>query len=82
MVASVGGLHGTVGRCLMYIRSMLHVISVICYSMRICICTSYYCKLVVGLRSQFYTVRGVGGLGIRMLTLVTETSLYTEDRGL
>jgi hypothetical protein len=29
-----------------------------------------------------YTVRGVRGLGIRMLTLVTKTSLYTEDRGL
>ncbi len=35
MFARVGGLHGRVGRCLMYIRSMLHVISVICYSMRI-----------------------------------------------
>jgi hypothetical protein len=29
-----------------------------------------------------YTVRGVRGLGIRMLTLDTRTSLYTEDRGL
>ena len=29
-----------------------------------------------------HTVRGVGGLGIRMLTLDTKTSLYTEDRGL
>jgi hypothetical protein len=29
-----------------------------------------------------YTVRGVRGLGIRMLTLVTKTSLYAEDRGL
>jgi hypothetical protein len=28
-----------------------------------------------------YTVRGVRGLGIRMLTLDT-TSLYAEDRGL
>ncbi len=41
--------------CLMHMRSMLHVISVI---------------------------RGDGGLGIRMLTLVTESSLHTEDRGL
>jgi hypothetical protein len=29
-----------------------------------------------------YTVRGVRGLGIRMLTLDTKTSLYREDRGL
>jgi hypothetical protein len=29
-----------------------------------------------------YTVRGVRGLGIRMLTLDTKTSLYAEDRGL
>ena len=37
---------------------------------------------MVGLRTQFYIVRGVGGLGSRMLTLDTETSLYTEDRGI
>jgi hypothetical protein len=29
-----------------------------------------------------YTVRGVRGLGIRMLTIDTKTSLYTEDREL
>jgi len=29
-----------------------------------------------------YTVRGVRGLGLRMLTLDTKTSLYSEDRGL
>ena len=29
-----------------------------------------------------YTVRGVRGLGIRMLTFDTKTSLYIEDRGL
>jgi hypothetical protein len=29
-----------------------------------------------------YTVRGVRGLGIRMLTLDTKKSLYTEDRGI
>ena len=29
-----------------------------------------------------YTVRGVRGLGFRMLTLDTKTSLYAEDRGL
>jgi hypothetical protein len=28
-----------------------------------------------------YTVRGVRGLGIRMLTLDTRTSLHAEDRG-
>ena len=51
--------------------------------MRICVITSYYCKVVVGLETQFCTlVRGVRGLGIRMLTLDTKTSLYVEDRGL
>jgi hypothetical protein len=30
----------------------------------------------------FYTVRGVRGLGIRMLTLGTKTYLYVEDLGL
>ena len=29
-----------------------------------------------------YTVRGVRGLEIRMLTLDTKTSMYTEGRGL
>ena len=29
-----------------------------------------------------HTVRGVGGMGIGMLTIDTKTSLYTEDRGL
>jgi hypothetical protein len=29
-----------------------------------------------------YTVRGVSGLGIRMLTIDTKTSLYAEDRGM
>jgi hypothetical protein len=41
--------------------------------------------VVVGLEEQFCTlttVRGVRGLGIRMLTVDTKTSLYTEDRGL
>ena len=47
--------------CLMHMRSMLHVISVICYLTRICICTSYYCELVVGLRTQFYTLLEVCG---------------------
>ena len=31
--------------------------------------------------TALYTVRGVRGLGIRMLTLDTKTSLYVEDRG-
>ena len=47
--------------CLMHMRSMLHDISVICYLRRICICTSYYCELVVGLRTQFYTLLEVWG---------------------
>jgi hypothetical protein len=76
----LGGAGG--GREKARARSAGSVISVICYLMRICVCTSYYCELVVGLRAQFCTVRGVGGLGIRMLTLDTKTSLYAEDRGL
>ena len=44
--------------------------------MYICVCTSYYCELVVGLRTQFLHCRVVGGLGIRMMTLDTKTSLY------
>jgi hypothetical protein len=31
--------------CLLHMRSMLHVISVICYLTHICICTSYYCEI-------------------------------------
>ena len=33
-----------------------HVISVICYWIRICVFTSYCCELVVGLRTQFCTL--------------------------
>jgi hypothetical protein len=47
--------------CLMHMRSMLHDISVICYLTRICICTSYYCEMVVGLRVQIYTLLEVWG---------------------
>ncbi len=47
--------------CLIHIVSMLHVISVIYYLTRICIWTSYYCELVVGLRVQFYTLLEVWG---------------------
>jgi hypothetical protein len=38
--------------------SMLHVISVIClvYLMCICVITSYYCKVVVGLETKFCTL--------------------------
>jgi hypothetical protein len=69
--------------CLLHMWSMVHVISVICYLMCICICTSYYCELVVGLRAQFYTLLEVcGGWELGCLTLDTETSLYAEDRGL
>ena len=39
--------------------------------------------LLPPLKAQFYTlVRGVGGLGIRMLTFDTETTLYAEDQGI
>ncbi len=52
--------------------------------MCICVITSYYCKVMVGLETQFCTlleVWGVRGLGIRMLTLDMKTFLYVEDRG-
>ena len=42
--------------CLMNMWSMLYVISVICYLRCICVCTSYHCELVVGLRKQFWTL--------------------------
>jgi len=48
-------------RCLVQIRSMLHVISVICYSIRICVCRSYDCEKVVGLGTQFFTLLEVWG---------------------
>jgi hypothetical protein len=52
--------------------------------MSICVFTSYYCKLVTGggtYGTVLYTVRGVRGLGNRMLTIDTKKSLYSEDRG-
>jgi hypothetical protein len=49
--------------------------------MCICVFTSYYSEMVVGLRVQFCTLLGVRGLGIRMLTLDTKTSLFAEDQG-
>jgi hypothetical protein len=50
---------------------------VLCYTPNIyrCIRTEVY-------RTVLYTVRGVRGLGIRMLTIDKKTSLYSEDRGL
>ena len=47
-------LHGTVVVVSSHMRCMLHVISVICYLMRICVCTSYYCELVVRLGAQLH----------------------------
>ena len=47
--------------CLIHMWSMLHVISVICYLTRICICRSYYCEMVVGPRAQVYTLLEVWG---------------------
>ena len=67
------------------LRKNLQCSDIICYLMRICVITSYYCKVVVGLEAQFCTlttVRGVRGLGIRMLTIDKKTCLYAEDRGL
>ncbi len=48
--------------CLMYMWSMLYVISVTCYLMCICVYTSYHCELVVGLRVQFCTLLEVWGV--------------------
>ena len=60
--------------CLIHMWSMLYVISVKCYLMRICVFTSYHCELVVGLRTWFCTFfRGVWGMGSGMLTLDTQT---------
>ena len=42
----------------------------------------YYCKVVVGLGSQFCTLLEVWVLGVGMSTLDPQTSLYTEDRGI
>ncbi len=46
---------------LMHLWSMLHVISVMCCLNRISTCTSYYCELVVGRRTQFYILLEVWG---------------------
>ena len=61
--------------------SMLHVISVMLFN-------THLCMNIILLRTGggtwgtvLNTVRGVGGLGIRMLTLDTKTSLYVENRG-
>jgi len=49
-------------RCPDQTRTLLkHVISVMCYLIRISTCTTYYCELVVGLRVQFYTLLEVCG---------------------
>jgi hypothetical protein len=49
-------LHGTVDMWFIF-----YVISVICNILCICVCTSYHCELVVGLRTQFYTLLEVWG---------------------
>jgi hypothetical protein len=69
---------------LMHIRSMLYVISVICYLMSriMCVCTPYNDELVVGLRSQFCTLLEVWGDWELRCWLLTRKRLYTEDRGL
>ena len=41
-------------------RSMLYVISVICYLMLICVWISYHCEPVVGLRVRFCTLLETG----------------------
>ena len=41
--------------CLCYMLFLLYILT------RICIWTSYYCELVVGLRVQFYTLLEVWG---------------------
>ena len=72
--------HTTVG--MVSYTHKVYVTCYICYFLCICVCTSYYRELVVGLRTVLHTVRGVGDLRIRTLTLDTKTSLYVEDRGL
>ena len=42
----------------------------------------YYCKVVVGLGTQFCTLSEVWVLGVGMSTLGAQTSLYAEDRGI
>jgi hypothetical protein len=63
--------------CLRHMRSMLHVISVVCYLIRISTCTTYYCELVVGLRVQFYTLLEVCGGWTLGCWLLTRKRLYT-----
>ncbi len=50
--------------------------------MRICVITSYYCKVVVGLGTHLCTLLEVWVLGVGMSTLDAQTSLYAEDRGI
>jgi len=50
--------------------------------MRICVITSYYCKVVVGLGTHLCTLLEVWVLGVGMSMLDAQTSLYVEDRGL
>jgi hypothetical protein len=44
---------------------MLHVISVICYLIRICVCVSYYYEVVVGLRIQDVLSTGIDHTNIK-----------------
>jgi hypothetical protein len=68
--------------CLIHMWSMLYLISVIYYLMCVCVSTSYHCKLVVGLRTQFWTMLEVwGGLELGCWRL-TPNGLYVEDRGI
>ncbi len=60
---------------------MLYVIYVIRYLMCICVCTSYYCDLVVGLNTHFSTLLEVCGdceVGCWPTVIDTKTSLYDE----
>ena len=47
--------------CLTHMWSILHIISVICYLIHICVSTSYYSELVVGLEVWFWTLLEVWG---------------------
>jgi hypothetical protein len=53
----------------------------LCHLIRICV---YIILLRTGSGTEdtvLYTTRGVGGLGIRMLTVDTKTTLYSEESG-
>jgi hypothetical protein len=89
------GLHGAVGMvsyahvvyvtCYFCYMFRFRVLRVVIYMLFNAHLFMYIILLETGGGTQgtvLYTVRGVRGLGIRMLTFDTKTSLYAEDQGL